>query len=123
MLKLTYCVRRRSDRSREAFDDYWRDDHGPLVAKHAETLGIERYVQVPALEEPALQEGIRSTRNARPLAFDGVAELWFESVDAMRSAQRTDDGAAAARALYEDERRFIDLEASMLWYGTEREIV
>jgi hypothetical protein len=31
MVKLIICATRRSDISREEFDSYWREKHGPLV--------------------------------------------------------------------------------------------
>ncbi|HBQ49001.1 MAG TPA: EthD family reductase, partial [Hyphomonas atlantica] len=45
MIKLTFCLRRLPHLSREEFQVYWREKHAPLVAKHAEVLGILRYVQ------------------------------------------------------------------------------
>ena len=40
MIKLTFCLRRLPHLSREEFQRYWREQHAPLVAKHAKTLGI-----------------------------------------------------------------------------------
>ncbi len=38
MVKLVYCVRKRSDLSDEEFHDYWLNQHGPLVARLAPGL-------------------------------------------------------------------------------------
>ena len=46
MIKLTFCLRRLPHLSREQFQTYWREQHAPLVAKHAKTLGVLRYVQL-----------------------------------------------------------------------------
>ena len=35
MIKLTFCLRRLPHLSREQFQTYWREQHAPLVAKHA----------------------------------------------------------------------------------------
>ena len=57
-----------------------------------------------------------------PEAYDGVAELWFESEEAM--AANTSKAAANAGAeLLEDEKKFIDLANSPLCFGREYEIV
>ncbi|MGB0318481.1 MAG: EthD domain-containing protein, partial [Pseudomonadales bacterium] len=53
MLRLIYLLRRKPELSREAFQRYWRDQHGPLVASFATTLGIQRYVQVHSIDDPA----------------------------------------------------------------------
>ncbi|HEY8172248.1 MAG TPA: EthD family reductase, partial [Dehalococcoidia bacterium] len=37
-------------------------------------------------------------------SFDGAAELWFDSLDAMREAMGSDE----VRAALEDEKNFID---------------
>jgi EthD domain len=68
------------------FQDYWLNKHGPLVASLADTLGIRRYVQLHSLPHH-LSEGIRVSRNS-PSEFDGVAQLWFDSIEAVRENGR-----------------------------------
>ncbi len=121
MIKLVFVLRRRSDMSREAFQTYWRETHAPLVARHAEVLGIERYVQVHTRDD-AVSQGIRASRGG-PEPYDGVAELWFESEEAIATGAQRPGGAAAAMALLEDERNFIDLERSPMWLAEEFEVV
>lgn len=121
MLKLHYALRRRSELSPEAFRRYWYEQHGPLVRRHAPALGIVRYVQSHALETPT-NELLRASRGAAP-PFDGVAELWWPSEEALARAFESDEGRAAAAELLEDERRFLDLERSSLVLCEERPIV
>ena len=121
MVKLTFALRRLPDLSREEFQRYWLEQHGPLVRSHAEVLGIRRYVQTHSLPD-ALQAALRASRGA-PEPYDGVAELWYDSLEAIAFAVSTDDGRAAALALLEDERRFIDHEQSPLWFGEEHPII
>lgn len=45
MLKLVYCIRRRSDVPPETFHRYWLEQHGPLVRSVASAIGAIRYVQ------------------------------------------------------------------------------
>src|SRR5437867_1221319 len=114
MIKLLYCLRRLPHLSREEFQRYWRQTHGPLVRGHAEVLRIRRYVQVHTLDVP-LNEGLRASRGCAEEAFDGVAELWWESAEALAAGGATDEGRKAARELLADEGRFIDLERSVIF--------
>lgn len=121
MIQLVFCLVRRAPLTHEAFLDRWLNAHGPLVRSHAAALGIRRYVQVHTLP-PATYARLAAARRA-PVAYDGVAELWFDSLDAMRAAAATPEGRAAGRALLDDEREFIDLAASPIWIGTPHVLV
>ena len=121
MVKLTFCLRRQAHLTPAEFQSYWRDTHAGLVAARAETLGIRRYVQVHTSDLPGLHRAFQARNGGAPEPFDGVAELWFDSLDDLTS----DDEAvrAAAAELLADERNFIDLERSPMWVSTEQEIV
>ena len=121
MVKLVFCLRRSSHLSRAEFQRYWREMHGPLVRRHAASLRIRRYVQVHTLED-ALNDALRGTRGG-PEAYDGVAELWWESREALAAAIATPEGQRAGEELLDDERRFIDLARSPLWLAEEHPIV
>lgn len=73
MVKLSFCLRRLPHLSREQFQDYWRNQHGPLVLRHARALGFKRYVQVHTLDTP-MNAALRASREA-PEEFDGMAEV------------------------------------------------
>ena len=121
MVKLVFCARRRPEMSREAFQRYWAETHGALVRRHAGVLRIRRYVQVHTLDHP-MQDVLRASRGG-PEAYDGVAELWWDSVEELAAAQADAAGRQAARELLEDERRFIDLTRSPLFVAEERVVV
>ncbi len=116
--RLVFPLQRRPELSREEFQRYWREDHAPLVRSHARTLGIQRYVQVHTDLDAETDPG-RAARNGAP-PHDGVAELW---IDTDLAAGTIEERRAAAAELLEDEAKFIDLEASPFFYGTERTIV
>lgn len=121
MVKLIFCLRRAPHLSREEFQRYWYEQHAPLVRESAPALRIMRYVQTHTLATPmndTLQRGYRS-----PDAFDGVAELWWNSVEDLAAARATPEGRAAGRRLFEDERRFIDHAGSPVWFAQEHPIV
>ena len=94
MVKLVEFIFRKPGMDVEQFQDYWRTIHGPIAAKIPQ---MRRYVQSPVLLS-AYSEGRR-----RPV-YDGVAEVWFDSTDAMRASEKTAE-YAATRA---DEPNFID---------------
>jgi uncharacterized protein (TIGR02118 family) len=122
MIKLVFSLRRRPDLSREEFQAYWRDQHAPIVARHAEVLRIRRYVQTHArASEVAAAQS--AARGSEPDAYDGQAELWWDSLDDLVAASSTPEGIAAGVELLEDERKFIDLANSPLWLAEEHEIV
>jgi uncharacterized protein (TIGR02118 family) len=122
VVKLVFCLRRLPQLSLAEFQEYWFQKHGPLVRSHAETLRIRRYVQTHTLDNAGLQRGIASYRGA-PEAYDGIAELWWDSLDDLVQASATPEGRAASAELLEDERRFIDHARSPLWVAEEHEIV
>ena len=117
MIKLVYCARRLPHLSREEFQRYWRETHGPLVRGHAKTLRIRRYVQVHTLDNP-INNVLRESRGALE-AYDGVAELWWDSLEDLAAVGASPEGQKATQELIEDERRFVDLERSALWIGEE----
>ena len=108
--------------TREEFQGYWRDHHGPLVSRHAEALRIRRYVQTHA-RSSELATAQSAARGSEPDLYDGQAELWWDSLDDVIAAASTPAGQQAAIELLEDERRFIDLERSPLWIGEEHTVV
>ena len=121
MVKLVFCARRLPRLSREEFQRYWRETHGPLVRRHASVLRIRRYVQVHTLDTP-MNAALRASRGG-PEEFDGVAELWWDALEDLQAAASTPEGQAAGLELLEDERRFIDLACSPLWVGVEHPVV
>ena len=122
MLKLVFCLRRLPEHSRVEFQRYWRERHAPLVKRHAATLGIRRYVQVHTTLDDTINAGLRASRGG-PEAYDGVAELWWDSAEALAAATATDEGRRAGLALLEDERRFIDLARSPLFVAEEHVVI
>lgn len=121
MIKLCFCLRRQPHLTREEFQQYWRTTHAPLVAARAAALGIRRYVQVHTITDPRL-DGIAAVRGSAGQDFDGIAELWFDSADAL-AATPNEAAIQAGLALLEDERNFIDLPNSPIFFAVENEVV
>ncbi|MEQ8661398.1 MAG: EthD domain-containing protein [Gammaproteobacteria bacterium] len=117
MIRLEFALRRKPGMSRAEFQQYWRDVHGPLVARHSTTLAIHRYIQLHTLDDP-INDALAEARGGMEPAYDGVAELWWTSPDDF-AAFSTAAGKAAALELLEDEKNFIDLPQSPLWFAYE----
>ncbi len=120
MIKLTYCIHRRSELSAEAFRKYWIEEHAPRVAGHAAALGARKYVQSHTLDWD-MNTALRASRGALE-AFDGITEVWWESREAFEASMATPEGRAAGRDLLEDERTFIDFARSSLFLTEEHTI-
>lgn len=108
MIKLIYCIARKPELSVEEFQRYWRETHAPIAAR---IPGVRRYVQCHAL--PELYGGPMAP------AYDGAAEVWFDSHAAFMSAAGSPE-VAAARA---DELHFIDHSRSALFFTEENVVV
>jgi hypothetical protein len=124
MIKITFCLTRKAPMTREAFQDYWYNKHAPLVASVRETLRIARYVQLHS-GTYEMTDAVRAARaggkleNA-PDIYDGVAQLWWNSLDDLMID--TPETRAAGLVLLEDEAKFIDFSKSPLWFGEEKVI-
>lgn len=121
MVKFAFCLRRLPSMSRAQFQERWFDVHGPLVKERAEVLGIRRYVQLHSLDD-ALSAGVRGVRES-PEPYDGIAELWWDSLEAFAPPDSSPERRRAGQELLEDERKFIDLPRSPVWLGRERQVV
>ncbi|HEY3484018.1 MAG TPA: EthD domain-containing protein [Ilumatobacteraceae bacterium] len=120
MVRIVYCLRRKPGMSVDEFQRYWREVHAPLVAERAALLGVKKYQQVHTVL-PEVNALLQARNGGSPEPFDGVAELWFENLDALGSQDPAVQQASAD--LLEDERKFIDLEASPIWIADEHVIV
>ncbi len=120
MIKLVYCIRKRADISEAEFHRYWLEEHAARVRGHAKALGADRYVQSHTVGSE-LNEGLRTSRGMSP-PHDGITELWWSDMEALERALGSEGGIAAGADLLEDERHFIDIEASTLFLTEEHEI-
>lgn len=122
MVKLVYVLRRRGDLGRDEFQAYWSARHAEVVRRHADALGIRRYVQSHTGYDQ-LNARVPGARGAMLEPYDGVAEVWWESLDDLQNRLASAAGDTAARALYEDERHFIDFTRSAMWLADEHVVI
>ena len=103
MIKLVYCFRKKWGLTDEEFDRYWHDIHAPIGAR---IPGMRRLVQSPVLGSPY------------PAEYDGMAELWFDDLDALARARASREWALSTA----DEANFIDPDHVASFITIEREI-
>jgi len=117
MVKLIYCLHRLPHLSREEFQRYWREHHGPLVVSFKDAMHLRRYVQCHTIYDERMEEQRRAS--GRPEWFDGVAELWWDSIETFSPEKRTPERDRSGTALFEDELKFIDHSRSPVWLAEE----
>ena len=92
MVKLVYCITKRAKLTDEEFFHYWKNIHGPIGAR---IPGVRRLVQ---------SQRLTVAGDTRQPDFDGVAELWFDSIEDMLAARKSSQWTASSA----DEANFID---------------
>jgi uncharacterized protein (TIGR02118 family) len=114
------CITRHADMSRDEFKDYWMNEHGPFFMKNADAMGALKYVQSHTLNS-SLNQSLRDSRGMMA-EFDGVAEVWFESEEALIQGMSSPEGQKLGAALAEDESKFIDHSKSNAFLVEEHEL-
>jgi uncharacterized protein (TIGR02118 family) len=97
MIKVVAVLTAKAGMSREEFLHKWNVEHPVLVRK---LPGLRRYRQNPAIE------------HVKNWPFNGMAELWFDSVADVKKAYAGDE----AKMLFEHEHEFLD---DMRWFLAE----
>ena len=105
--------------TREQFQDYWLNNHGPFFMKNAGDMRAKKYVQSHTMTTP-LNEGLRESRGMLA-EYDGVAEVWFESEASLVEGMSSPEGQQLGAALLKDERNFIDHSKSSAFIVEEVE--
>ena len=120
MIKFVMCLRRHPDMTREQFQEYWMNKHGPFFMKNTGALSAKKYVQSHTVDTP-LNDGLRNSRGMQP-EYDGVAEVWFESEEDLIEAMNSPEGQKLGAALMEDEGNFVDHSRSSAFIVKEHEL-
>ena len=120
MVKFIMCCTRHPEMTREQFQDYWLNKHAPFFMKNASTMRAKKYIQSHTIETP-LNEELQESRGMLP-AYDGVAEVWFESEDDLMEAMSSPEFQELGPALLEDEGTFIDHAKSTAFIVKEVEL-
>jgi len=92
MIKLVYCFSKKAGLTDEEFFRYWGSVHGPVGAR---IPGLRKLVQSHRLTVPGDRD--------RP-DYDGMAELWFDDVEALLTARQSPEWKAST----DDEANFME---------------
>ena len=106
MIKLVYCISKKSELSDEEFFRYWREVHGPLG------------VRIPGLRRLVQSRRLIVRGDMRSFDYDGMAELWFDDITALLAARKTPEWKAAS----DDEVQFID-HKKVAYFVTDEQVL
>ena len=120
MIKLVYVIKRLPELTPSEFYTRWLEGHAPLVKEVADDIKAVRYIQSHTLDTPVNQQ-LADSRGMPP-AYDGITEVWWNSLDDLVAAMSTPEGRSAMERLLEDEKAFIDFENSSL-FMTEEHVI
>lgn len=100
----------------QEFRDYYSDQHGPLVANHADLLGISQYVQILALDDP-LNDTLRTLHGTKAAYYAHAEQI-------LDFGQSLSPETASLSSLVEaDEYSFIDYSQSAMWVADEHVVI
>jgi uncharacterized protein (TIGR02118 family) len=106
MIKISELLVRKAGMSRAEFHDYWKRVHGPLVMSIPE---IRRHV-VKYVQSHTQPDWFSFLAGDGPL-YDGVAEVWCETVD---DAQLMFEEPKFAELVTPDEKQFLDMTGTVI---------
>lgn len=106
MIKLVYCITKQPHLSDEEFFRYWKNIHGPIGAN------------IPRLRKLVQSHRIKIPGDKHPPSYDGMAELWFDSIEDLLIARQS----PAWQASTEDEANFID-HTEVAYFVTEEHLI
>ncbi len=107
MIKLVYCFCKREDLTHAEFYDYWIRVHTPIAKR---IPGIKKIVRSHAIQA--------AEQNKKP-DFDGMAELWFESLEVIAKSRTSPEWQASTA----DEANFINPNRVAYFLSEEHEII
>ena len=113
LLKVSCFLTRRPDLSHDEFHRYWTEVHTPMLAKPVPGgPKVHRYVQLHTIPQdvPALLTA----------PYDGVAEIWFDSLEDAAVMFTSDHYNTVVAA---DEAKFLDRSKTAFLYTHEKQVM
>ena len=117
-VKLVYCIRKNPSMTKQEFHKYWREDHEKLVKSFVKALNADKYVQSHTMDIP-LNEAIMNGRGMLGEPYDGITEIWWESIDKLLETLNMEEFQKASEKFIADEAIFIDLKNSCAFMTEE----
>lgn len=118
MIKFMYCIRKRVDLTNEEFHTYWREKHGAFIRSLAKAIRATKYIQCHTMNTPINNE-LGHSRGLNPMVYDGVTELWWDSMEEFLAKVNSPEGAEAAQSYIADEANFVDFSQSCAFLTEE----
>lgn len=106
MVKVVYCITKRAGMPDQEFFRYWKDVHGPIGAR------------IPGLRKLVQSHHLAIANDPCIHGYDGVAELWFDNLDALMAARKSVEWQRST----EDETNFIDHSKTAYFVSQEHVI-
>ena len=106
MIKSIVVAHRKTGLTREEFNRYWKEEHGPLAARLIP--GVRKYVQNHLIDIPGMEyEG------------DGIVEMWYDDVESWQNSMKA---IQSSKELAKDGAKFCDLSNAKVWIVEEHVI-
>ena len=110
MIKSIALAYRKAGLTREEYNKYWKEQHGPLAARLIP--GLKRYVQNHFITVPGME-----------YQGDGIVEMWYDDVEAFQKSMQFIH-SPEGKILAEDGAKFADMRGSgNLWIVEEHVII
>jgi len=106
MVKLVYCITKKAGLTDQEFFHYWKNIHSVIGAR------------IPELRKLVQSRRIPTPGDAHAPDFDGMAELWFDSVEGLLRARQSAEWKAAT----DDEVNFID-HSKVAYFVSEEHVI
>lgn len=114
MLTVLVAAKRRNDLSLEEFTRYWLYEHAPLVLSVPEfARHLRRYVIYPLIDDIGKGDFVLGQFPG----YDGIGELRFDDLDAMKTAFSEPRYLEIIRV---DEDKFLNRDACLTFLTEER---
>ena len=106
MIKLVYCINKKSDLTDEEFFHYWERVHGPIG------------LRIPHLRRLVQNHRVDVAGDKVQSDYDGMAELWFDNAEELLAARRSPEWKTSS----EDEANFIDC-TKVAYFVSEEHVI
>jgi uncharacterized protein (TIGR02118 family) len=106
MVKVVYCITKKTGLTDDQFFHYWRKVHGPVGAR------------IPRLRKLVQSRRLMVPGDQHQPDYDGMAELWFDDVEALLAARQSPEWKAST----EDEANFID-HNKVAYFVSEEQVI
>lgn len=110
MIKLIVAIKKLPELSSEEFSKHWRETHAALVRDNpASKKYIKKYIQCHTIPS-----------NEEEVAFDGTAEIWFDSVADQQAFFSDEDYLTHIQP---DEGKFADMTRTVFFITKEEMVI